>query len=85
MATIQIDDELIAALPGGQPGATAQLRELAVLELYRRRAISSGRAAQLLAMQRGDFVRYASQLGIPYIELDEVETDREIAAASDLG
>lgn len=85
MATIEIDDELIASLPGGQPGATAQLRELAILELYRRRSISSGRAAELLAMQQNEFIRYASHLGIPYLELDEVEADREIAAARDLG
>lgn len=84
VATLQIDDELLASLPGCKPGAAAQLRELAVLELYRRRAISSGRAAELLEMQRGEFVRYASRLGIPYLELDEVEADREVAAAREL-
>lgn len=43
MATIQIDDELLAALPGGQPGPSEQLRELAVLELYRRRELAASR------------------------------------------
>jgi hypothetical protein len=73
MATVQIDDELLASLPGGQPGPAAQLRELAVLELYRRRAISSGRAAELLDLRRGEFVRYASRLGIPYLAARELE------------
>jgi predicted HTH domain antitoxin len=52
------------------------------LELYRRRVISSGRAAELLAMPREEFIRYASRLGIPYIDLDEVELTRELEAAS---
>lgn len=84
MATIQLDDDLLAVLPGGHPGATAQLRELAVLELYRRRVVSSGRAAELLEMGRGEFIRYASRLGIPYLDLDEVEIQRELDAARDL-
>jgi predicted HTH domain antitoxin len=84
MATIQIDDELLSALPGNQPGASAQLRELAVLELYRRRVLSSGRAAELLDMERDEFVRHASRLGIPYLELDAIERERELAASRDL-
>lgn len=84
MATIQIDDELLAALPGGEPGAAEQLREFAVLELYRRRVLSSGRAAELLEMDREEFIRYASRLGVPYLGLDEVEVQRELAASHDL-
>jgi predicted HTH domain antitoxin len=85
MATIHVDDELLAALPGGEPGPAAQLRELAVLELYRMGVLSSGRAAELLEMAREEFIRYASRLGIPYLALDDVEVEREILAGSDLG
>jgi predicted HTH domain antitoxin len=84
MATIEIDDDLLAALPGGQPGPTEQLREFSVLELYRRRVLSSGRAAELLDMRRGEFISYASRLGIPYIALDEVEVERELESSRDL-
>jgi predicted HTH domain antitoxin len=84
MATIQVDDELLAALPGSQPGPAEQLRELVVLELYRRRVLSSGRAAELLEMGREEFIRYASRLGIPFLALDEVETGRELASSRDL-
>jgi predicted HTH domain antitoxin len=84
MMTIEIDDELLASLPAGRLGVAAQLRELAVLELYRRRSISSGRAAELLEMPRGEFVRYASRLGISYLELDDVELVREVASAREL-
>jgi predicted HTH domain antitoxin len=84
MATIEIDDDLLAVLPGAQPGPAAQLRELAVLELYRRRVISSGRAAELLDMKRDELIRYASRLGIPYLELDDVELGREIESGRTL-
>ena len=84
MAAIQIDDELLAALPGGQPDAGAQLRELAVLELYRRRVLTSGRAAELLDLAREEFVRHASRVGIPYFELDEIELERELAASHEI-
>ncbi len=84
MATLNLADDLIAVLPGGLPGAEEQIRELAVLELYRRRVISSGRAAELVGMERGEFIRYASRLGIPYLDLDEIELTREIQGAATL-
>jgi predicted HTH domain antitoxin len=84
MATIAIDDDLLAVLPGGQPGADEQIRELAVIELYRRRVISSGKAAELLRRERGEFIAYASRLGIPYADLDDVELARELDAARTL-
>jgi len=84
MATISVDDELLAVLPGGLPGADEQIRELAVIELYRRRVISSGKAAELLHRDRGEFIAYAGRLGIPYVDLDDVELDRELDAARKL-
>jgi hypothetical protein len=41
------------------------VKELAILELYRRRVISGGKAAELLGMERFEFIAYASRLGIP--------------------
>ncbi|MCX7854679.1 MAG: UPF0175 family protein [Anaerolineae bacterium] len=57
------------------------VKEIAVLELYRRREISSGKAAELLGMERFEFVRYAARLGIPYFDLDENELAEEIRPA----
>jgi len=85
MATITVTDQLLAVLPGGHPGPSEQIRELAVVELYRRRVISSGKAAELLGMQREEFIRHAGRLGIPYIDLDEVELTRELEAADSKG
>ena len=60
---------------------TEAFKEIAVLELYRRREISSGKAAELLGMERFEFVRYASRLGIPFFDLDEMELADEIHQA----
>jgi predicted HTH domain antitoxin len=81
MASTNMDlgEELGAVLEGlGQPVEQAA-REMIVLELYRRSLISSGKAALLLGLQRLDFIRRASDLGIPYFRLTEDEWQTEIA------
>ena len=85
MATITVTDQLLAVLPGGHTGASQQVLELAVLELFRRRVTSSGKAAELLGMGREEFIRHAGRLGIPYVDLDDVELDRELEAADSQG
>jgi predicted HTH domain antitoxin len=46
--------------------------------LYRRGTISGGRAAELLGMDRYDFIRYAAKLGIPYFAMTEEEWNAEV-------
>jgi predicted HTH domain antitoxin len=55
-----------------------------VLELYLSGSISSGRSAEVLGMPRVDFIRYASRLGIPYIDMTKDEWEVEKAAAKAL-
>ena len=55
------------------------VKELAILELYRRRVISSGKAAELLGRKRVEFVAYASRLGIPFLDMEPDELDVELA------
>ena len=79
LATIEIGEELAALIEKlGQPVEQAA-REMIVIELYRRSLISSGKAADLLGTDRLDFVRWASDLGIPYFRLSEDEWRAEIA------
>ena len=40
--------------------------------------MSSGRAAQLLGTEREEFIRYASEQGIPYFQIDSDELRREL-------
>ena len=86
MSSIQIEiDEALAALlhQTNQPVQQAG-REMIVLELYRRGAISSGKAAELLETSRLAFIQHASKLGIPYLEMTEDEWATERAASESL-
>ena len=75
--SIELGADLVDLLEElGRP-ARETARELIVLGLYAQGEISSGRAAQLLGMPRDEFVRYASQCGIPYFQLSPEELRRE--------
>jgi predicted HTH domain antitoxin len=86
MGTYQIglDEELASFLRDADQTVEAIAHELIVLELYRRRTISSGKAAQLLGMTREGFIVYASGLGIPYFTLTPEELAEEIASSETL-
>ncbi len=79
MSTISIDleEDLMALLRQSNQPVERAARELIVLELYRRGAISSDKAAQLLGMARVEFIQYASRLGIPYFTMTEDEWKNE--------
>lgn len=82
--TIEIDEQLAALLHQMNQPAQQAGREMIVLELYRRGAISSGKAAELLGMERAAFVRHASGLGIPYIDMTGDDWAAEKAASESL-
>jgi predicted HTH domain antitoxin len=82
MSTVRVDlDEAVAGLlhQTNQPVGEAA-REMIVLELYRRGSVSSGKAGELLGMTRLDFIRHASHLGIPFIDMTPDEWEAEKAA-----
>jgi len=60
------------------------IKELAVLEMYRRRLVSSGKAAELLGMERFEFVRHASRDGIPFLDMSEEEMSAELDRLGEL-
>lgn len=55
------------------------IKEAAVLELYREGKISSGKAAEILEMNRFEFIRYAGKKGIPYIRITPDELEEEVS------
>ena len=81
---IEIEEPLAALLHQTNQPVEQAGREMIVLELYRRGAISSGKAAELLSMKRIDFIKHASRLGIPYIDMTEDEWAAEKAASESL-
>ncbi len=75
---IELDPDLADLLEElGRPPKEAA-RELIVLGLYAQGELSSGRAAELLGQQRGDFIRYAAAKGIPYFQMTGEEVRREV-------
>jgi predicted HTH domain antitoxin len=75
---VELDQDLVALLEELQRPAKQAARELIVLELYRQGEVSSGRAAQLLGKEREEFIRYASEQGISYFQLEDDELQREL-------
>lgn len=53
------------------------IKEAAILELYREGKLSSGKAAEILGMERFEFIRYAGMKGIPYIRITPEELEEE--------
>jgi predicted HTH domain antitoxin len=81
---VDLDDELVALLELTQKPLEKATREAVVLDLYRRGTLSSGKAAEILGMQRFEFVRYASELGIPYFRMTREQWESEKAASDSL-
>jgi predicted HTH domain antitoxin len=68
---LELEDDLLALLHQLNQPVDRTVRQLLVLDLYRRGMLSSGKAAELLGMTRREFVSYASHRGIPYFEMTE--------------
>jgi len=79
--SIELDKKFLSFVAKKKKDIPDKLKELSILELYRRKEISSGKAAELLDMERFEFVRYASRLGIPFFDIgkEELESDMESA------
>ena len=80
--TIELPDDLVALLHQFNQPLQHSVRELIVLELYRRGVVSSGKTAQLLGIGRWELVHCAPRLGIPYFALtpDAWATERAQSA-----
>lgn len=81
---LNLEAEVLALLRQVNPSASSSARELIILELYRRGAISDGKAAQLLEMSRPDFRQYAARLGLPYFSLTQEEWADELMQSNKL-
>jgi predicted HTH domain antitoxin len=78
---LPIDPELAGLLQTFDRPVPDTARELIVLELYRQGKISSGKAAELLAMDRVAFIQYSSKLGIPFFDMTDEEWSAEVDQA----
>lgn len=70
--------EIASLVRNGHDSAEDGAQELILLELYRRGAISGGKAAELLGWERFDFIRHAGRLGIPFSDMTPEEFQEEL-------
>ena len=75
---VRVDDDFLRLLGGSPEEIERQALEMIVLELFRRRAISAGRAAAVLSMEELAFIRRTGALGIPYFDLSADELREEL-------
>ena len=61
---VELDQDVVAVLEELHRPIKEAARELLVLELYRQCEVSSGKAAELLCMQRGEFDAYCRRVSL---------------------
>jgi hypothetical protein len=84
MATLHLDDDLVAVMRLVDEPLDRFAREAIVLGLHRRGSISSGKAAELMGMDRLTYIRYAGERGIPYIDMTPEEWAAEMNSLDDM-
>ena len=78
MRTVSLDEDLAALIEGEKPLDEAA-REALVIDLFRRRKISTGKACELLGLDRVAFARRAAELDIPYFQMTKQDWEAEKA------
>ena len=78
MRTVELEDDVAALLESEQPLERAA-RETIVMDLFRRGKVSTGRACELLGLERTTFARRAAHLGIPYFLMSKEDWEAEKA------
>src|SRR5437867_11039044 len=77
--------DILGALDVTQSQLAARMKELIVLELFRERQISSGKAAELLGVTKYQFVLVAAQHDIPYLDQSADDLTADATAAQQAG
>ena len=75
---VSFPSDVLEALTTTYQDSAGLIREAAVLELYREGRLSSGKAAEILNMERFEFIQYAGTKGIPYIRISTEDLSEEV-------
>lgn len=75
---VEVDEDVVHLLGNSPEEMKRRALEMIVLELYRRRELSSGRAAELLGLDRFAFIRWSGALGIPFLDMTPEEWQQEL-------
>ena len=77
---LEIDDDFAELLGSSPEQIERSALEMIVLELYRRRELSAGRAAEFLNLDKFAFIRWAGEHGVPYFDMTPEEWQQELRA-----
>jgi len=76
--------EVIDTLSSSYQKSIEIIKEASVLELYREGRISAGKAAEILGMDRFEFVAYSGMKGIPFIRITPEELEQDVKRLEEL-
>ena len=79
---LELPEELARRLDPTGADLAARVLEAVVLRLFEEKAISSGRAAELLGVTKDDFLEVLARHNVPYFNqtVEEVLSDARVAA-----
>lgn len=79
MVHLQIDipESTLAALKQDASGVAREMRVAAAAKWYELGRMSQGRAAELAGLSRREFLDALAQLGVPAVQVEADELDRE--------
>lgn len=78
---LKVPDGLLLATGQSEAEFAEEARFLLALKLFEVGRLSSGRAAELAAMPRVEFLLRAGRMGVPVAVLEEDELDMEFSGA----
>jgi len=79
---VSVPKDLFAALGFSRSYAAEQVKEFTVVGLYRERRISAGKAAEMLGLHLGEFVRLLARKDVPYFDYSDEELAGELGAVA---
>ena len=74
---VAIPKDLFSMLGFSQSEAAEAIKEFSVLGLYLEHRISVGKAAELLGIQKREFIRFLARRGISYLDHSKQELQEE--------
>jgi Uncharacterised protein family (UPF0175) len=77
---LEIDEDLAELLGSSPEQIERSALEMIVLQLYRCRELSVGRAAALLGLDQLSFIRWSGSLGVPHLDMTPEEWQQELRA-----
>lgn len=80
---VAIPKDMFSMLGFSQSEAAEAVKEFSVLGLYLEHKVSAGKAAELLDIQKREFVRLLARRGVPYLDYSEEELQEEFRAVDE--